>query len=120
MKKKSINIICLIYLCMFGFNTIVLADNNSNFNCQSFAEIKVDLQNFFNFFKIIVPLLVIGLSSFDFIKAITEKDDKDIKKAFTRLIKRLVYAVILFFLPSILNLLMNMVTDNVCIDEIMK
>lgn len=119
MKKKTFNIICLIYLCMFAFNTIVLADN-SNFNCQSFGAVKVDIQNFFNFFKIIVPLLVIGLSSFDFIKAITEKDDKDIKKAFTRLIKRLVYAVILFFLPVILNYLMNMVTNNVCIDEIMK
>ena len=119
MKKKTINIICLIYISVFAFNSIVLADNN-NFNCQSFAEIKVDLQNFFNFFKILVPLLVIGLSTFDFIKAITEKDDKDIKKAFTRLIKRLVYAVILFFLPVILNFLMNMVTDNVCIDEIIK
>lgn len=119
MKKRIFNIICLIYLCMFAFNTIVLADNNS-FNCQSFAEIKVDIQNFFNFFKIVVPLLVIGLSSYDFIKAITEKDDKDIKKAFTRLMKRLIYAIILFFLPVILNLLMNMVTDNVCIEEIMK
>ena len=119
MKKRIFNIVCLIYLCMFAFNTIVLAENN-NFNCQSFAEIKVDLQNFFNFFKIIVPLLVIGLSTYDFIKAITAKDDNDIKKSFTRLIKRLVYAVILFFLPVILNFLMNLVTDNVCIDEIMK
>ena len=119
MKKKTINIIGLIYLCMFAFNTIVLADNNS-FNCQSFGDIKVDIQNFFNFFKIVVPLLVIGLSSYDFIKAITEKDDKDIKKAFTRLMKRLIYAVLLFFLPVILDFLMNMITNNVCIEEIVK
>ena len=67
-----------------------------------------------------LTLLVIGLSTFDFIKAITEKDDKDIKKAFTRLIKRLVCAVILFFLPVILNFLMNMITDNVCIEEVIS
>ena len=60
MKKKTINIICLIYISIFAFNTIVLADNNSNFNCQSFGDIKVDIQNFFNFFKILVPLLVIS------------------------------------------------------------
>lgn len=119
MKKKTINIICLIYLCMFAFNTIVFAAGYS-FDCDSFGDLKTDIQNFFNFFKILVPLLVIGLSTFDFIKAITEKDDKDIKKAFTRLIKRLVCAVILFFLPVILELLMNMITDNVCIEEVVS
>jgi len=119
MKRKAINIICLIYLCMFAFNTIVLA-NSYSFDCKSFGDLKTDIENFFNFFKILVPLLVIGLSTFDFIKAITEKDDKDIKKAFTRLIKRLVCAVILFFLPVILNFLMNMITDNVCIEEVIS
>ena len=107
MKKKTINIICLIYLCMFAFNTIVFAAGYS-FDCDSFGDLKTDIQNFFNFFKILVPLLVIGLSTFD------------LKKAFTRLIKRLVCAVILFFLPVILELLMNMITDNVCIEEVVS
>lgn len=119
MKKKTINIICLIYISIFAFNTIVLADSYS-LDCNAFGDLKTDLTNFFNFVKILVPLLVIGLSTFDFIKAITEKDDKDIKKAFSRLIKRLVCAVILFFLPVILELLMNMVTDNVCIEEVIS
>jgi len=117
--KKIINYVCIIYLSLFAFNTLVLAANYS-FDCKSFGDLKTDIENFFNFFKILVPLLVIGLSTFDFIKAITEKDDKDIKKAFMRLIKRLVCAVILFFLPVILNFLMNMVTDNVCIKEVVS
>ena len=119
MKKKLFNIICLLYLCIFAFNSLVFADNYS-FDCKSFGALKTDIQNVFDFVKILVPLLVIGLSSFDFIKAITEKDDKDIKKAFSRLMKRLICAVILFFLPVLLELLMNMITDNVCIEEVVS
>ena len=119
MKKRTIKIIGLIYLSMFAFNTIVLADSYS-FDCKSFGDLKTDIENIFNFVKILVPLLVIGLSTFDFIKAITEKDDKDIKKSFTKLIKRLVCAVILFFLPVLIELLMNMVTENVCVTEVVS
>ena len=119
MKRKTIQIIGLIYLCMFAFETIVLASNYS-FDCRSFGDLKTDIENVFNFIKILIPLLVIGLSTVDFIKAIAEKDDKDIKKAFTRLIKRLIYAVIFFFLPVLLNLLMNLITDKVCIEEVVS
>lgn len=117
MKKKFIKVFCYIYLSLFAFNNVVLA---KEFDCDSFQGLKTDLQNIFNFFKILVPLLIVGLSTYDFIKAITEKDDKDIKKAFIRLMKRLIYAVILFFLPVLLNYLMNLVTDSVCIEEVMS
>lgn len=122
-KKKFIYIFAIIYLVWFGFQTIVLADTTSavtttNMNCDSWGDAKQDLQNVFNFCKIIVPLLVIGLSTYDFIKAITGKNDKDIKKAFTTLIKRLALAVVFFFLPIILNLLLELVGTNsdVCIN----
>ena len=117
MKKKYLYIIAYFYLVFFGFKTIVLADT---LNCNSWGDVKKDFQNVFNFCKILIPLLVIGLSTFDFIKAITEKDDKDIKKAFTRLIKRIIYAILLFFLPVIIELLLNMVTENVCVTEVVS
>jgi len=119
MKKNIIRIIAIIYLSFFAFDTLVFA-NTYSFDCKSFGDLKTDIKNVFDFIKILIPLLVIGFSTFDFIKAITEKDDKDIKKAFTRLIKRLVYAAIFFFLPVILELLMNMVTENVCIKEVVS
>ena len=116
MKKKNLyKYIAWAFLIMFSIKTIVLADND--ISCNSFGEFKTDLQNLFNLLKIIVPLLVIGLSVYDFIKAITQKDEKDVKKAFQSLIKRMIYAIILFFLPVLLNLLLELFETNsdVCI-----
>lgn len=114
-KKKIINIIMILYLVLFGFKTIVLADGLS---CDSWGDLKRDLQNIFNFAKIAVPLLVIGLSTYDFIKAITSKEAKDIKKAFNILLKRLALAILFFFLPVLLNFLLELVgtRSSVCIE----
>ena len=118
MKKNNKNIIyifMLLYLVLFGFKNIVFAEGLS---CDSWGNLKTDLQNIFNFAKILVPLLVIGLSTYDFIKAITSKEAKDIKKAFNILLKRLLYAIIFFFLPVLLNFLLELVGTNssVCIE----
>jgi len=112
---KVLKCIMLAYLVMFGINEIVFA---AGMNCSSLGDLKTDMQNVFNFIKIVVPLLVIGLSSFDFIKAITGKNDRDIKKAFNRLLKRFLYAILLFFLPVILELLLDVIISDsdVCID----
>jgi len=114
-KKNYIYIFMLLYLVMFGFKTIVLADT---LDCESWDKTLKDIQNIFDFCKIVVPLLVIGLSTFDFIKAITGKDDKDMKKAFHKLLKRLALAVVFFFLPTLLNFLLDLVGTNtsVCVE----
>lgn len=114
-KKKYKYIFMLLYLAIFGFKTIVLADT---LECESWGETLKDIQNIFDLCKILIPLLVIGLSTFDFIKAITGKDDKDIKKSFNRLLKRLALAVVFFFLPTLLNYLLDFVGTNssVCVE----
>ncbi len=114
-NKKIIYIFLYIYLVLFGFKTIVFADGLS---CDSWGDLKTDLQNIFNFLKVVVPLLVIGLSSYDFIKAVTAKDEKDVKKAFQKLLKRFMYAIILFFLPVLLNFLLDLAGTNssVCVE----
>ncbi len=115
-KNKKIKILSILFLSLFAFKTIVLADND--INCNSYGKIKDDLQNIFNLLKIIIPLLVIGLSIYDFIKAVAAKDEKDTKKAFQIFIKRLGYAVLFFFLPLIINLLLELFETNstVCIE----
>lgn len=105
---------------LFTFFCIVILSQNvfaAQMSCDSLGDFRTDLQNLFNLLKIIVPLLVIGLSIYDFIKAITAKDNKDIKDAFKRMLKRFVYAIILFFLPVILNLVLDLIVTNsdVCI-----
>lgn len=113
--KKIFKYIMFAYLIMFGINQVVYA---AQMSCDSLGDFKTDLQNLFNLLKIIVPLLVIGLSIYDFIKAITAKDEKDLKKAFQKMAKRFIYAVILFFLPLLLNLILDLVGTNssVCIE----
>ena len=62
-------------------------------------------QMIFNWIKIIAPIAVVILSSVDFAGALL-KDDKDaLSKASSKLIKRLIVAVALFFIPTILNYL---------------
>lgn len=105
-KKKFIYIFTYLYLVMFGFKTIVIAEGET-FDCSYWGKTLQDFQYIFDFCKIVIPLLVIGLSTFDFIKAITGKDEKDMKKAFNKLLKRLALAVVFFFLPVILNFLLE-------------
>lgn len=108
-KDKIIKMFMCLYLALFGFKTIVLSANGSNRSCEDWGATKQDLQNIFNFLKIVVPLLVIGLSSYDFIKAVTAKEEKGVKKAFNIFLKRMIYAVLFFFLPVIINLILDFI-----------
>ena len=116
MKKNNV----LKYLVFTFFCILILSQNvfAAQMSCNSLGDFKTDLQNLFNLLKILVPLLVIGLSIYDFIKAVTAKDSKDLKEAFRRMLKRFIYAIILFFLPVILNLVLDILVTNsdVCIN----
>ena len=59
--------------------------------------------------KIIVPLLLIILGSIDFAKATISSDDKAPRDAVMALVRRVLIAVIIFFIPTILNFLLSLV-----------
>ena len=59
--------------------------------------------------KIVVPLLLIILGSIDFAKATISSDDKAPKEALGVFVRRVLIAVIIFFIPSILNFLLSLV-----------
>lgn len=95
-----------------------IVTDTANLKCSAWGDVLVDLQNLFNFLKVIIPLLIMGLSIYDFIKALAGKDNKDVKKAFQRLLKRFVYALIFFFLPILINFILYLAGTgaNVCIE----
>jgi len=62
-----------------------------------------------NFIRIIVPILLILFGSIDLMKAVMASKDDEIKKAQGTLIKRAIYAVVIFFIPAIANLLIGLV-----------
>lgn len=88
-----------------------LYDNvtSAEVNCSSLGLLRKDLQGIFTLFKIIAPILVVVLSIYDFIKALTGKVEGETKKVFMKLIKRLVFAMILFFLPGVLDFFLGLV-----------
>ena len=60
-----------------------------------------------DYLRILGPLLVLVLSSIDFTKAIIQNDDDTMKKAQKKLINRLLLAAVLFIIPSLVTLILE-------------
>lgn len=60
--------------------------------------------------KIIVPLLIIILVSIDLFKMVTKGDDKGLKEVGGKLFKRFISAIIIFFIPTLISALFNLVS----------
>lgn len=71
------------------------------------------IQTILNYIKVIGPILVVILSSFDFVKVIWTSDDENMKKAQQKLAKRLVAAVLLFLLPLLIDIMFNLINDSI-------
>ena len=55
--------------------------------------------------KIIVPVLLVVFGMIDLMKAVMSNDEKEMKGAQTKLIKRVIYAVAVFLVVSIVQIL---------------
>ena len=65
--------------------------------------------------KIVIPIILIVLGMIDLAKAVMSNDDKVMKEAQGKLIKRIVYAVIIFFVVAIVQFvfgLLGSASDN--------
>lgn len=77
--------------------------------CPLGADVTKDIYGLLKILKIAAPLLVVGLTIVEFVKAIARSEiDGEAKKLGMRLVKRLIIAVILFFLPVLVNQIMIM------------
>ncbi len=79
--------------------------SDSNGKPNSFYTI---VQHGVNIIKFGAIILVVVLSIMEFFKAITSKDDVALKKAMTNTGLRLILGIAIFFLPTILNLLLKL------------
>ena len=61
--------------------------------------------------KIIIPLIIIVFGIIDFIKAVMSSDDNAIKKAATSLLKRAIAGVAIFFVPTIVTVVFNLIEN---------
>lgn len=148
MKKiiQMFIILCGVFICV-GVNAEVKADyidvnntinvshvslnqehvfaksNNENVSkddiCSPLGALRKDLNGIFNIMKILAPILVVVMSAYDFVKALAGKADDEIKKVFKKFLKRLVFVMILFFLPTLLDFFLGLVDSgySTCINS---
>lgn len=81
-----------------------------------YADLRDILQFVFNAIKIATPILAVVLIMMDFISASASGKEEDMQKAQSRVIKRLIIAVIIFLLPVVVELLLNLIghTSGAC------
>ncbi len=67
------------------------------------------LQLILSIIKYLAVGLLLLLSSFDLAKAITSAEENDAKKAIMTTLKRIAYTIILFMLPSLINMFFGVI-----------
>ena len=113
MKKKIIFKVLLILGAFFLLNLdkvsasslvpfLVVAEECSDIID---AEVYAFLQQIFNIIKFAGPLLCLALSISDFVKAAASQDKDALVKAAKTTMKRVIYALILFFIPTLIDFL---------------
>ncbi len=63
-------------------------------------------------FQLGIPILLILLGTIDLGKAVISSDEKEVKAAQSRLIKRFIYAALVFFVVTFVTVLMDMVATG--------
>ena len=61
---------------------------------------------------IIIPIALIVYGTIDLGKAVIASDEKEIKAAQSRLIKRFIYAALVFFIVTLVSVLMSVVASG--------
>lgn len=103
MKKRFLYSLITLFFFTFSFNSLVYAAN-----CPLGYDVTRDLQGVMRVIRIVVPILVVVLSIFDAVVALTKgNEENEIKKVAKKFGKRMVYAVILGSITTIVPLVLS-------------
>ena len=93
-------------------NLMLLAEigTNSGF-CTDSANIWQVVGYILLIFKIVIPILLIILGMIDLGKAVISGKDDEIKKNMKSLMIRAIAAVVIFFIPTLVSLIMGLVSN---------
>lgn len=88
-----------------------LGSGNGAVDCEGLLGTAVldDIKEVLSYVRIIVPILVIVLGIVDFSKVVLGGDEKEMSKAISNLVKRLIAAVAVFFAPIIIMMVIDLV-----------
>ena len=80
--------------------------------CGGLLPIVKMLRNVLNIVQIFIPILLILFGTIDLGRAVISSDEKEIKAAQSRLIKRCIYAAAVFFVVLLVTVVMNIVASS--------
>lgn len=108
--KKYKYLLVFILMLIIGVSTVYAANPASCDSIFGSPEDPKSLMSFFNeilmYPKIIVPLIIVGLGTVDFAKAVFAAKEDEMKKAQITFVKRVLIGVGVFFVPEIVKVLM--------------
>lgn len=121
--KKKVFIMCFIILISLFFIDLVGAETynnytNSTVSCGSgmITNIPSALPKVLNVvyiaLQIAVPVVLVVLGTIDLFKGVTAGKEDEMKKGQNMFLKRLIAAVIIFFVFSIVKLIISLVADG--------
>ncbi len=96
--------------------------NSSSKTCIScgngaFTDIPMQLPTFIRnmifMIQLLIPIILIGLGMYDFIRAIVASDEKLMKESQNRFIRRIIASVIIFFVIAIVKLIFGLIPGDV-------
>ena len=74
--------------------------------------VRVIRKGVFPLIQLFIPIVLIILGTIDLGKAVIASDDKEVKAAQGRLIKRFIYAALIFFVTTLVSVLMDLVSKG--------
>lgn len=77
--------------------------------------VRIIKDGIFPIMQIVIPIVLVVLCTLDLGRAVIGSDDKENKKILKRIVRRLVFAILIFFIVTVINLIFTMVgniTEN--------
>lgn len=113
---KKISYLVILFVVLFSLVSPVFADMEA---CNSLSDgldidskIASTVHIIILFLQIAIPVLLVIFGSIDFLKAVTSSKEDEIKKGQQTFIKRLIAAVIVFFVVAIVKLLVSFAASD--------
>ncbi len=82
-------------------------------SCDELAPIMRVIAYLINLFKWFIPIVLIVLIVFDFVKATIANDEKKMNDAKNTVGKRILYALVIFLVPTIVSLIFKTLGGNI-------
>lgn len=84
----------------------------SDVDCSLIDGVLIDeINSIMAIIRIAIPIILIGLVTYDFATAVFAGADDKVKKAKDKAIKRVIIAILIFFVPTFVNVIFNIAND---------